>query len=344
MPVDKQKVLRFQVLNECFRNIHREYTIDDLVEVCNKTIEQKLDMRGISKRTIQSDINELGLPPYNIKLDETLRIGRKRIYRYEDPSFSLNLVQLSDLERNRIEEAIAVLENYIDNPQISWIKFCLQNIISDSFTDKCNNYIAFQNNPYLYGIEHFELILKSIANKQPLNIKYKPYPRKENGLIVDTKECELHIYPYLLKQFNDRWFLIGKQQNSKRISIYALDRIISIDLIHIQYEESGIDFEEYFDNTIGISVNKEISDVILRIKRERYPYIKTKPLHWSQTELKELCSDEYCTIKIKVCINKELITQILSFGEDIEVMEPIELRIEIHDKISKMLEHYNERK
>ena len=36
MPVDKQVLLRYQVLNRCFRNKYREYTIDDLVDECNK--------------------------------------------------------------------------------------------------------------------------------------------------------------------------------------------------------------------------------------------------------------------------------------------------------------------
>ena len=35
MPVDRQVTLRYQVLNKCFRNLYREYTIDDLVEACN---------------------------------------------------------------------------------------------------------------------------------------------------------------------------------------------------------------------------------------------------------------------------------------------------------------------
>ena len=70
MPVDKQVLLRYQVLNECFRNRYREYTIDDLVDECSKAMREKLDiMDGVSKRTIQNDIANLELPPYNIRLD-----------------------------------------------------------------------------------------------------------------------------------------------------------------------------------------------------------------------------------------------------------------------------------
>lgn len=51
MPVDKQVMLRYQVLNKCFRNRYREYTIDDLVDECNKAL-RKADKPDVSKRTI----------------------------------------------------------------------------------------------------------------------------------------------------------------------------------------------------------------------------------------------------------------------------------------------------
>lgn len=202
MPVDKQKLLRFQVLNDCFRNRHRDYTIDDLIEECNRTIEQKLNMPGVSKRTIQNDISELEMPPYNIDLDESLRIGHKRIYRYKNTDFTLKLVHLSDAEKDRIESAISVLENFDDDPQYAWVKLCLERIVSDTFTNECSELISFQNNPDLLGIQHFTTLLEAIANKQPLKITYHPYPRKTNNVLVERPENTIKMFPYHLKVAN----------------------------------------------------------------------------------------------------------------------------------------------
>ena len=77
MPVDKQVLLRYQVLNKCFRNRYREYTIDDLVDECNKALRH-MDKPDVSKRTIQNDINTLEAD-YHIILNENLRQGRKRL-------------------------------------------------------------------------------------------------------------------------------------------------------------------------------------------------------------------------------------------------------------------------
>ena len=82
MPVDKQVLLRYQVLNKCFRNRYREYTIDDLVDECNKAL-RRMDKPDVSKRTIQNDINILEAD-YGIMLDEKLKQGKKRLYRYVD--------------------------------------------------------------------------------------------------------------------------------------------------------------------------------------------------------------------------------------------------------------------
>ena len=88
MPVDKQVLLRSRVLNECFRNRHREYTIDDLVNECNKAL-RAAGKPDVSKRTIQYDINELEGEPYCIRLNEKLKRGRQRLYRYFFRLFSI---------------------------------------------------------------------------------------------------------------------------------------------------------------------------------------------------------------------------------------------------------------
>lgn len=87
MPVDKQVLLRYKVLNRCFRNRFREFTIDNLVDACNEAL-RKADKQDVSKRTIQNDINTLEAD-YGIMLDEKLKRGRQRLYRYFFRLFSI---------------------------------------------------------------------------------------------------------------------------------------------------------------------------------------------------------------------------------------------------------------
>ena len=102
------------------------------------------------------------------------------------------------------------------------------------------------------------------------------------------------------------------------------------------YQESEVDFEEYFDDVIGVTVPErcEPVDVILSVSNNRYNYIKTKPLHLTQRKLGE--DNGYTRISINVKINRELIALLLSFGSDVEVLSPASLRIMMKNEISAM--------
>lgn len=328
MPVDKQVQLRYEVLNKCFRDLYREYTIDDLVDACNKAMLREFDMEdGVSKRTVQNDIANLQMPPYNIRLDENLKNGRKRIYRYYDTNFTLPQFRMNDSDRNKIQAAVNVLENYGGEPLLDWARTLLMQIESGLFGSDSSSVVSFQSNPDLKNISLFGDLLQAILNKKVLKLTYAPFGKDS---YVDR------VYPYHLKQFNDRWYLIAQAVGYDTLGHYALDRIESFEEVDMKYLESDIDFEEYFDDVIGVTVPERLEplDVVLRVSNNRFNYIKTKPLHLSQRVISE--ERNHTTIAINVKINKELIALILSFGPDVEVIAPANLRKEVAQRISAM--------
>ena len=121
---------------------------------------------------------------------------------------------------------------------------------------------------------------------------------------------------------------------------YALDRIESFEELSLKYKEAEIDFEDYFDDVIGVTVPERLEpvDVVLRVSNNRYNYIKTKPLHLSQRVVSE--ERNHTTISINVKINNELIALLLSFGPDVEVISPTVLKEEMKKKISAMCYNY----
>ena len=99
MPVDKQVLLRYQVLNKCFRNRYREYTIDDLVDECNEAL-RKADKPDVSKRTVQNDINILEAD-YGINYIRTkpLHLSQRIVEEAEDYAIiSINVKVNKELE------------------------------------------------------------------------------------------------------------------------------------------------------------------------------------------------------------------------------------------------------
>ena len=322
MPVDKQVFLRYQILNKCFRNRYKEYTIDDLVDECNKAL-RRMDKPDVSKRTIQNDINILEAD-YGIMLDEKLKQGKKRLYRYVDTNYSISLFRINDEERHKLQDAIRVLENLEGEPMYDWARTLLMQIEGGLFTDESTPVVSFQSNPDLKGLNLFGQLLQAIIKKRVLKIEYAPFGKDSYSE---------RIYPYHLKQFNDRWYLIAQAVGYDSLGHYALDRIESFEEISMPYKESDVDFDEYFDDVIGVTVPEHLEpvDVVMRVSNNRFNYIKTKPLHLSQCVISE--DKNHTTISINVKITKELIALILSFGPDIEVVSPASLRAEITKNI-----------
>ena len=328
MPVDKQVLLRYQVLNKCFRNRYREYTIDDLVDECNKAL-RRIDKQDVSKRTIQNDINTLEAD-YHIRLNKNLRQGRKRIYRYVDTDYSMPLYRMNDEERNKIQDAIYVLDDFEGEPLYDWVRTILMQIEGGLFDGESSPVVSFQTNLDYTGLSHFSKLLQAILTKRVLKLRYTPYGKAQ---IVAT------VYPYHLKEYNDRWYLIAQVKGYDSYAHYALDRIDDFEEVAVPYKEADIEFSDYFDDVIGVTVPETDSeDVVLRISKPRFEYIRTKPLHLSQHIVEE--NDSFAVIKINVKVNKELEALVLSFGSDMEVLAPVDFRERIAEIIKVMNQKY----
>ncbi len=334
--MNNDQFIRYKVLDRCFRDVSGSYTITDLVRVCSNAVAEFHGDpdRKVAQRTVEKDIEDLRLR-YDIKLVDNVRLGHKKLYKYIDTSFSLMQKLLSDgeLEQMLLQNVLDTLRLYDDVPQYKWLYMFMQQRANGIKADETQA-IEFQNNPDLMGMEHFDVILNAIIKHQPIAIKYQKY----HG---EPRDCQVH--PYLLKQFNDRWFLIGRTEGFESLSNYAIDRILEVTLLDILYKPVGIDLTEYFEDVIGVSRDDRVDpvDVVIRINKIRYPYVETKPLHSSQTPLRKMWDEEHCVIRLHVQINNELTAKILSLGCDAEVLEPASLRETMKQKVEIMQKIYN---
>lgn len=336
MATNKHAIIRYQALDKCFSNFGRRFYIDDLIEACNKAIYDftgKID--GIKRRQLFEDIkfmeSEAG---YSISL-EKLEDGKKKYYRYSDKNFSINKQPLSQTETGQLKDTIMMLNRFKGLPQFDWMEEVLARF-EDTFKLKTHvsSVVGFEQNLYLRGIEHFTALFNAIINKQVLQIEYK----------ASFKElCSYTFHPYFLKQYNNRWFLFGLNASNgeARIMNMAIDRIVSFDQTTAHFiENHEIDFAEYFDDVVGVTVpyHQEPQIILLSINRNRYNYIESKPLHASQTELKALSTDTDVVVRLKLIPNYEFETLLLGFSDSIEILEPQSLKVAIVNRARKIIE------
>ena len=342
MATNKHAMIRYQALDACFANRYKRFFIEDLIEACNKALQEfylsKEDTVNdveyyVKRRTLFNDIafmqSEEGWSAPIKRFYESHRC----YYRYEDENFSINKRDFSQAELDTLDEALIMLNRLNGTAGFDWVSEFIANF-EDKLGRKKNTtpVIGYEKNPFLTGIENLSVLYNYIVNKQVLKISYQHFTQGEMVHIM---------HPYYLKQYNNRWFLFGiTEQNREVLTNLALDRIANIKLADTPYiPNTSFDFEEYFDDVVGVSVPRsgEPEKVVLKISEKQYPYIKTKPLHPSQVELDK----DNRIIQLDVFLNWDLESLILSYGDDIEVIEPISLRERIQKRINNLLEIYN---
>ena len=331
MPITKNVIIRYQCLDRCFQNPGRKYYLEDLLEECNKSLlDWDPTSSGIARRQLYDDIRFMeSSQGWNIPL-ERITDGRKKYFRYEDPAFSINNQPINELEAEQLKSAMFVLQRFKGMPQFQWINELLPKIDQAfNFTKDTSGIINFDNNEYLKGIEFIDELFNSILYKKTLNINYQSFKNPE--------PVEITFSPYHLKQYNNRWFVFGKNSEYENIVNLALDRIISIRESNHKYESGDIDFEEYFEDIIGVTkpTNQSLTKIIFQASPELAPYLITKPLHGSQKRISN--TKNGFQFSIEVVPNIELEKLILSHSEQLEVIEPEWFRNNLKHKLEKTL-------
>jgi predicted DNA-binding transcriptional regulator YafY len=327
MASNKHASIRYRVLDKCFANPVKKYFLPDLIEACNKALREiDPESDGISKRTIQNDIVHMEsaegfAAPIGHVVD-----GKKIYYRYTDKNFSIDSQPLNQAELEQIKAAMQVLSHFKGMPQFEWLNELNPKMENALLMEKDTApIIGFDNNNYLTGIERLGDLFHAILYKKPLCITYQSYKR--------TEPSRQLIHPYYLKQYNNRWFLLGLNANLNKITNLALDRIKEIEEENLIFIENDTDFEDYFDDIIGVTLpeNGKKEKIILRFAPSAGPYVYSKPLHHSQKKI-DYTNDEL-TISIEVIPNYELESLILGFGERVEVISPDMLILHIKNRL-----------
>ncbi len=332
MATNKNALIRYKILDQCFRNPGRGYYLNDLIEACNKVLlDISPDTKGISRRQIFNDIQFMeSSEGWSIEL-EKIRDGKKMFYRYADTSFSINNMPLNDLEINHLKSAIDILSQFKGMPQFEWMQELLPKLQQGiSKNAPAQNIISFDNNQYLKGIEFIGPLYNAIHYKKVLNIEYKPFDSESAYQMI--------LHPAYLKQYNNRWFLLGyNTYNNKYDWNLALDRIVEITETKEKYMDNIIDWEEYFEDLIGVTKIKgaepeEINLVFFNISGK---YIESKPIHGSQKS--KWLNENELEVRLKLIINFEFERLILSYADSVKVLYPQKLVETIRQKTENTL-------
>ncbi|HRP57154.1 WYL domain-containing protein [Agriterribacter sp.] len=314
---DHKRDERLQVLHKCLKNNMGKWSVKKLHEKVNDHLAG-IGGNPVSERTIAADLEYLelqkGAPV------EMIKQGRNVYYTYsEDFDFNEPVVTKDEyLSLLIANEVLSQLKGFTLTKELKDLTAKLQLYIEDTVQERPSP-IIFDSAPALKLIERLQDILECILEKTVLQISYQPFGA--------AGPVEKIVHPYCLKQYNQRWFLFGYDEANNRIDNSPIDRIARFTPLNKAFIENNFfNQDEYFKDMIGVTrkAGQQPEHIVFRVSVARADYLMTKPLHHSQTVSSE--NEGGVVFTMSVVINKELISVLLSFGSDIEIIEPVSLR------------------
>ena len=321
MPSTKQFGTRIDILDDCLRRRDLKWTANSLLEEVNRRLHNSHGKK-ISIRTLYGDIehlvHELDAPV------EKWRDGQSICFRYANDDYSIHNVPVRQEDVQRLREVTDIITQ-VSGPHLAEEVSALVNRLESTvFSNVLGRgaIIQFENNGKTAGSAWLTDVFDAIRDKTALTVEYEPFGKKRTESV---------FHPYLLKEYRNRWFLIGRVAESDDPTVLPLDRVVGVRPSSRRFVENDIfDPEEYMTHLIGVTwpPDAQPETVRLRVHRDHYDSISNHPIHESQRHLGN--DDEGCHIlELTVLNNPELRSILMSHGPGLVVEGPPALRRQI---------------
>ncbi|MGB2129343.1 MAG: helix-turn-helix transcriptional regulator [Flavicella sp.] len=334
MPINKHALIRYQTLDACFSNSGRNYYIDDLLNACNEALETfNSDTAGIQKRQLFDDIKFMeSSQGWSIPL-ERIKDGKKVHYRYADSKFSIHKKAWKYSKKSTKNNILLLCEKIKKEEKNTSLLHLVSHIelhIKDNQSE--NSFISFENNTDMDVWGNCSHLLKAIQERNIVDIQlHKDYT---------TKNDIEHFEPFYIKEFEKRWYLLGKRTKDTVLTSIPLEQIKHIENTALYYKDHTIDFDSYFESIYGLTATTQPIEIVCEVTAELAEELRQKPLHRSQYISSKNNGVLHLTLHLRP--NNALEAKILSYGAKLQIISPAEFRKSIRQRVENMRENYND--
>jgi len=339
MPIAKNPFERYKIIDKHLKR-NKGFTIKELTEIVNEELRMfdrnsnPNHSREVSDRMIRIDIQNM---PQIFPI-EIIKKGSK--YYYENVEDSIDNINITEADKTAITLAIGIFSRFNGTPLYDKFSDAVTRILASSVLRKINTtdtkrYIQVAEVTEGAGIEWLETIYTAIIDKTSLKLHYKSF-----GENISVKT----ISPYMLKEYRNKWYMIAYAKEIKHDNKTILFKLSRIDQIEESYEDYYIDpkfnQEQYFKHTLGVFHLHDSSpiDVKLKLTGPIANLVSEDRIHSSMEILTK--NEKEMIVQFRVYETPELYSLILGFGENVEVIDPIELRIKMKETLQRVRLRY----
>lgn len=344
MPVNKDALKRYRVIDRLLSDPNHDYTTEQIMNSVNRETDSNVGIRMIQKDILSLE-EEFG---------KTLirNCGRRGTVRYEDQSTPLFYQELTADEEELLREVLRTLGQFEGLDNFTWFDLLSKKLNMNEKQKNCP-IISFGENDILqFSTNLLGKLFTAISKRKTICIKYQPFGKEKKSY---------EIYPYLLRQYNRRWFLlatpIGNDVEPYReqfIANFALDRMDPVFeyLEDIPYIDTPVDLEARFEEIVGVTLydDKEVEVIYFAVSPASANYVRSKMIHRTQMEAED-AELEYLRRKykqfdgwpffsIECRPNPELYSLLSSYGGNLVVLEPSSIRTDMLKRALAAAENY----
>ena len=295
-------------------------------------IEEQLDC-AVSESSFNKDIQQMKkIYTAPIKYDRT-----HNGYSYTEKGFSIKEFPLTYEEIEALDYSTALLQQLKGTRLFDQFQNAINKVIEGYRISKIigeseSQILQVEEPVKTIGSKWLEALLKAVVEKDALEVTYQGF----------GKQKKKHPFsPYLLKEYRNRWYVVGYSARVEKIIVLALDRIKQVAKTKMKYM-SKTDFspQHFFKYSFGITQvhDAKPQKVVLWFSPIEAPYVLSQPIHQSQKIIKQ--EKDALEIELQVYLTKELKMFILSFGKEVRVLQPDSLRAEMLTIVKEMFINY----
>jgi proteasome accessory factor B len=207
-------------------------------------------------------------------------------------------------------------------------------LLTESLSDskKTLDYISFDKGGGLKGIEHLKPMLQAIKEHRKIRFTHFNFQSE--------KSKKYSMSPYLLKEYQNRWYIVGVVSGINEMRTFGLDRISDLELRDDLFVPSPkINPQQNFDDAIGLVYSFGSKEkVVLSFTPSQGHYVKSLPMHKSQKILVDNADE--CRIELFLLPNFELKQQIFLHMDQVKVISPQWLVDEVKNHLMTALKRY----
>ena len=320
MPSIKNAQIRYRIIDRALRNEYDPYPKkEQLRQLCEDNLFGSDTGEHISDSTIEKDLFAM-----RMEHDAPIKYSKKeKGYHYDDPNYSLENIPLSSDDIDAIKFAANIFDQFKGVEVFRQFEFAIEKIldrvhISNNIEDKAvDQFVQFETTAKTLGGEFLQPLLNAIKEKEIVSFIYQSY----KATVEEWKSRTVH--PYLLKEYRNRWYLIGFSQEKGKVITYGLDRMRNLtDTGTYFVPAASFNADDYFKHAIGITTSDGTTPQKIEIEVNPIlkKYLDSQPLHQSQKLIST--SDKGSIYSFTLHPTPEFDMAVLSYGSQAKVIKP----------------------